>query len=201
MMSEGNALKLAIDLLHVPSRVRHVRTEVLPDDVLILLEIAAGDTQAMNRAARATGRTPDVLLNAAAFFIEQFLLAPDSDSYRVLGANAQTTSSDLRRNMALLLRWLHPDIERNSSGNRSVFAGRVTLAWDDLKTAERRAAYDGLAPDRGKTRSRSSRVGGRKRTAGKPTMGGRYVGKYAPVNHPPGRLWRALLMLFGAAKH
>ena len=200
-MSEGNALKLAIDLLHVPSRVRQVRKEALPDDVLILLEIAAGDSQAMNRAADGTGRAPDLLLNAAAFFIEQILLAPDSDSYRVLGGNAQTTSSDLRRNMALLLRWLHPDIEGNSSGNRSVFAGRVTLAWDDLKTAERRAAYDGLALDRGKTRSRRSKLGGHKRTVDKGTMGGRYVGKYAPPNQPPGRLWRALLMLFGAAKH
>ena len=200
-MSEGNALKLAIDLLHVPSRVRQVRKEALPDDVLILLEIAAGDSQAMNRAADGTGRAPDLLLNAAAFFIEQILLAPGSDSYRVLGGNAQTTSSDLRRNMALLLRWLHPDIEGNSSGNRSVFAGRVTLAWDDLKTAERRAAYDGLALDRGKKRPRRSKVGGHKRTVDKGTMGGRYVGKYAPPSQPPGRLWRALLMLFGAAKH
>ena len=200
-MSGGNALKLAIDLLHVPSRVRHARTEALPDDIFILLEIAAGDSEVMNNAVNATGRTPELLQNAAAFFIEQILLAPDSDSYRVLGGNAQTTSSDLRRNMALLLRWLHPDIEGNSIGNRSVFAGRVTLAWDDLKTIERRAAYDLLVPDRGKTRSRGSKVAGRKRTAGKPIMGGRYVGKYAPANHPPGRLWRTLLSLFGVAKH
>jgi hypothetical protein len=200
-MSEGKALKLAIDLLHVPSRVRHMRTEALPDDVLVLLEIAAGDSQAMNRAADATGRSRDVLLNAAAFFIEQIMFAPDSDSYRVLGGNAQTTSSDLRRNMVLLLRWLHPDVKGNSSGNRSVFAGRVTLAWEDLKTAERRATYDELALKRGKTRTRSSRGGVRKRTAVTPTMGGRHAGKYAPVVHPPGRLWRVLLMLFGAARH
>ena len=33
-------------------------------------------------------------------------------------------------------------MEHNGSGDRSLFAGRVTLAWEDLKTAERRAAYD-----------------------------------------------------------
>ena len=41
--------------------------------------------------------------------------------------------------MALLLRWLHPDIGENSV--RSVYAGRVTAAWERLKTAERRQAY------------------------------------------------------------
>ena len=88
--------------------------------------------------------------DAAAFYIEQILLAPESDSYRVLGGGPQTSSGDLRRNMALLLKWLHPDMERNGSGNsaRSMFAGRVTLAWEDLKTAERRAAYDAVRQDR-----------------------------------------------------
>jgi hypothetical protein len=42
--------------------------------------------------------------------------------------------------MALLLRWLHPD--HDPQGARSVFAGRVTRAWNDLKTQERRATYD-----------------------------------------------------------
>lgn len=201
MMSEGNALKLAIDLLHVPSRVRHLRTAALPDDVLLLLEIAAGDEQATRRATDATGRPPKLLRNAAAFFIEQILLAPGSDSYRVLGGTAQTSSSDLRRNMALLLRWLHPDMERSSGENRSLFAGRVTLAWDDLKSTERRAAYDARAQDPGKPRSRRSKGNGHMQQAGKPAMSGRYVSKYAPINHPPGRLWRALLSLFGAARH
>jgi hypothetical protein len=44
--------------------------------------------------------------------------------------------------MALLLRWLHPDLSRCSE--RAVFAARVTAAWDDFKTAERRSAYDTL---------------------------------------------------------
>ena len=42
--------------------------------------------------------------------------------------------------MALLLRWLHPDIVHN--GDRSIFVGRVTGAWESLKTRERRARYD-----------------------------------------------------------
>ena len=42
--------------------------------------------------------------------------------------------------MALLMRWLHPD--KDLEGRRSMFVNRVTRAWDDLKTADRRAAYD-----------------------------------------------------------
>ena len=48
---------------------------------------------------------------AATFFIEQILFAPHADSYRVLGASPQASASELRRNVALLLRWLHPDLD------------------------------------------------------------------------------------------
>jgi hypothetical protein len=202
MMGEATALKLAIDLLHVPSRVRSMRSATLPGDVPTLLEIASGNAEVATRASEATGRSQEVISNAAAFFIEQILLAPDSDSYRVLGGNAQTSSSDLRRNMALLLRWLHPDMGHNGSGDRSIFANRITLAWEDLKTAERRAAYD--AQQRGrrpKTSPGRSKTGARHRTAGRHAQGRPYVGRHGRVEPPLGRLWRALLMLFGAPRH
>ena len=86
------------------------------------------------------GRSRDTVREAAAFFVEQILLYPGADSYRVLGARPDATYGELRRNMALLLRWLHPD--RDRQGERAIFAARVTRAWSDLKTPERRAAYD-----------------------------------------------------------
>jgi hypothetical protein len=202
MMGEATALKLAIDLLHVPSRVRSMRSAVLPGDVPTLLEIAAGNPETTRRASEATGRNQEIIRNAAAFFIEQILLAPDADSYRVLGGNAQTSSTDLRRNMALLLRWLHPDMGHNGRGDRSIFANRITLAWEDLKTAERRAAYDArqhsrrpsIPPGRGK-------AGGQRRAVSKHTRSRVYVGRHERAEPPLGRLWRALLMLFGAPRH
>jgi hypothetical protein len=140
VMDESAALRAAIDLLHVPSRVRALRSTPLPHGIPFLLEVAAGDTGAEAEAVALTGRDPSVIKRAAAFYIEQILLAPDADSYRVLGATKTADSSDLRRNMALLLRWLHPD--KDPHNDRSLFAARVTRAWNDLKTAERRAAYD-----------------------------------------------------------
>lgn len=216
MREDATALKVAIDLLQVPSRLRPVRAMELPADILTLLEISAGDAQAIEQASRLTSRDPQVVREAAAFYIEQVLLAPDSDSYRVLGAKPQASSGDLRRNMALLLRWLHPDMEHDGAyqgqrdgherRDRSVFAARVTLAWDDLKTPERRAAYDSTRPSHkvGTVRHSGKSIRGRSGARGA-SVPPRVYTRVATVNGgsgpPPGRLWRALLTLFGAIRH
>jgi hypothetical protein len=138
-MDHGAALKLAIDLMHFPAQVRSVRSAPLPDDVLLLLRIVAEDEEAIIEATE-SGRSRGSVREAAAFFIEQILLHQGADSYRVLGTTPEVTYGELRRNMALLLRWLHPD--RDRQGERAVFAARVTRAWSDLKTEDRRFAYD-----------------------------------------------------------
>lgn len=135
-----SAVKIAINLLLVPSRVRLLRAQPLPDDVVILLRVAAGDIEAETAAAATVDRPRDVIHKAATFFIEQILFAPQADSYRVLGAGHQASATELRRNVALLLRWLHPDL--NQKAERSIFVRRVTAAWNDVKTCERRVAYD-----------------------------------------------------------
>ena len=140
MTPKAMALRVAIDVLHVPSRLRLVRSQPLPDGVQLLLRIAAGDLDSETSAVETSGRSRDVVGKAAAFFIEQVLLCAGSDSYRLLGTHPQASNDELRKNMALLLTWLHPDKQRH--GNRSALAGRVTQAWNTLKTSERRAAYD-----------------------------------------------------------
>jgi hypothetical protein len=140
MTGEGAALRIALDLVRVPWRVRVLKTERLPSGVPLLLRIAAGDREAEEKAVAMADKPLDAVREAATFFIEQILLCPEADSYRVLGAAPDADSGELRRNMALLTRWLHPDMDRQ--GERAVFVGRVTKAWNDLKTPERRAAYD-----------------------------------------------------------
>jgi hypothetical protein len=135
------ALQLALDLHQVPWRVRLVRAEPLPDGMSRLLNVAAGDDPASGAAAVAAfGRPLEAIRDAATFFIEQILLAPGTDSYRVLGARPAASTAELRHNMALLMRWLHPDVARE--GERAVFAQRIAAAWNTLKTPERRTAYD-----------------------------------------------------------
>ena len=162
-MSDKTALRVAIDLLHVPSQVRLMRSEPLPRGVPVLLRIAAGDDAAEREAAEQTVRSRDVVRRAAAFFVEQVLFAPDTDSYRVLGSAPQASAGELRSNAALLLKWLHPD--RDPHGERSIFVSRVTEAWNNLKTPERRAAYDELrrASSERKSRNKALRRGNRKK--------------------------------------
>lgn len=151
-MSRSNALRLALDLRNVPSLVRRVRSEPLPEDVLLLLQIAAGDPCAEQKAVALVDRPISEIKEASKFFIEQILFAPESNSYRVLGATPDSSTADLRRNMILLMRWLHPDA--GEGGERHIFAGRVTSAWEDLKTPQRRAAYDSRIADSAKYSSR-----------------------------------------------
>ena len=134
------ALKVAIDLLHFPSQVRRIRSIPLPNGVIYLLRVTAGDEAEIRQATEMAGRSRETVCAAAAFFAEQILLYPDADSYRVLGAKPEATNGELRRHMTLLLRWLHPDLDPR--GERSVYTARVTRAWNDLKTQERRDAYD-----------------------------------------------------------
>lgn len=173
-MGEAAALRMALDLVHVPSRVRYLRSLPLPEGVPLLLRIAASDERAGELAVELTGRSVERLREAAFFFIEQILFAPNADSYRVLGADPGATAAELRRNMALLQRWLHPDVQHHD--NRAVFARRVAVAWNDLKTPARRAAYDRERqevargePDRGSSRGGAAlcngrSVGGRRRS-------------------------------------
>jgi len=139
-MSRVPALKAAVDLLHFPSQAARIRAGPLPEGVPILLRITTGDIEATSQASAAEGRSRETVREAATFFLEQVLLHADADSYRVLGATPEASHAELRRNMTLLLQWLHPDLDCRDA--RSVFAAKVTCAWDNLKTPERRAAYD-----------------------------------------------------------
>ncbi len=116
-----------------------MRSRSLPPGVVLLLEIAAGNEAALDYGARAVGCTHALAKSASIFFIEQVLLVADSDSYRVLGVQQDAPREQLRRNMALLMRWLHPD---SANADRTALALRVTAAWEKLKNDDQRAHYD-----------------------------------------------------------
>ena len=138
-MDQADAVRAAIDVLRVPTRLPALRSKALPTGVTALLEIAAGDAVVCQTAAATVGDSEAVVRAATAFFIEQILLFSGNDSYRVLGASADASSAELRRNMSLLMRCLHPD---SANVDHSIFARRVLGAWENLKTPERRVQYD-----------------------------------------------------------
>jgi len=189
-----NAIEVAISLLRQPSRVRFVRSEPLPDGLLDLLLIAAGDEEAESRAAVLMNRSREDVRRAANFFVEQVLLHSGADTYRVLGAHSSATANELRRNMGLLMRWLHHDPNRGNE--RGVFVARVTTAWNDVKTPERRSAYDTSHP---RIDSKINRTSSRTRLRfGSPQNGRQRSRKRSLAPHKRGMtvLRRALLFFF-----
>jgi hypothetical protein len=195
-MNDVTALRVAIDLVRVPSRVRGARAAPLPQHVETLLRIAAGEESVETEAALMTGVSRELVHKASAFFIEQILLHPEADSYRVLGADPHASIAELRRNMALLLRWLHPDIDRNAE--RSIFATRVTRAWDEVKTPVRRAKHD--RAQRAILKNQGSVSGGK---GAKYRSRGKAVGKRlvrVPVNKKPGLIRKILRFLLRRSK-
>jgi hypothetical protein len=207
MMGCVPALKAAMDLRCWPPQAPVLRAGPLPDGILTLLRIAAGDAEAMSEATTSTGQSYDAVREATAFFIEQVLLHPDADSYRVLGVASEATYAELRRNMALLLTWLHPDRDRR--GERSIYAARVTRAWNDLKTQERRVAYDQLQrsvlAEKSRARTRADAQSKKRRSHHRHSHRGPYGNRHVGVRRSrygyPGFLRRVLLALFGRAAH
>lgn len=162
-MAGDDALFIALALLERPHTVRLAQGSRLLPGVTLLLEIAAGDAQATGRAGALTKQPAETLQKAAGFFIEQVLLHPGSDSYRVLGCDKEAAIGDLRRNMALIMRWLHPDLAGSEASDnqmhRSIFANRITKAWEFIKTEERRRTYDVALAAKERTKSRAANSG------------------------------------------
>lgn len=187
-MAESDALHAALVLVKDPVSVRKLQRAELPGGIPAVLAIAIGDEAALAEARTYTGRSSAALTEAAGFFVEQVLLDHDADSYRVLGGSRRSTHEDLRHNMALLMRWLHPDLQALRNGaaaDREVFSSRVTRAWEDLKNDERRRSYDRLhppaAPSNGATRrsSRGPKTGSAKTSPANGASKGRYPGSAA----------------------
>ncbi len=153
-----SAVRAALDLLALPSRRRYMRDCPLPGDIVLLLRIVVDDLDAIDRSARRAQASPRRLRQAAEFYIEQVMLAPYSDSYRVLGSRRSASRAELRQNLAYLCKWLHSDACQHTM--HYVFLLRVTQAWNDLKTPERRSAYDAKLDARSSAprASRRSRV-------------------------------------------
>jgi hypothetical protein len=145
-MPSAEAIATALGMLNFPHMTRGARHSPLPKGVTFLLEVAAGESETLRNASVLTGRTEATLRKAAGFFIEQVLLSEHADNYRILGCSCEASHGDLRRHMALIMRWLHPDVVCNGAQtqrfDRGLYADRVAVAWEALKTKERREAYD-----------------------------------------------------------
>jgi hypothetical protein len=128
-MSSFRGIALALDLARMPALAHSLEKLPLPADMLEVMRVAAGSPEMCQSASQVTGQPPAVLIEAARFYLQQMLLRPDADSYRVLGLKPGASRELARQHMRSLLQWLHPDV--NSEWD-AVYAERVLKAWREV---------------------------------------------------------------------
>lgn len=141
--AKGSALEWALALLHAPGERFALRHKPLPAGVEQLLGIAAGAAfNDVSEAARTFNESEARLREAAQFYAREVLFFPQADAYRVLGVGADSNVAQIKAHHRLLQHWLHPD--RQHDEDDAIFATRVNVAWNRLRTPERRQAYDDM---------------------------------------------------------
>ncbi|MCC7096503.1 MAG: DnaJ domain-containing protein [Thermomonas sp.] len=144
--ANGTALEWALALLSAPAERYRLRQRPLPPGVGELLAVAASvapdatDVALPQRGLLQTGESAATLREAARFYAREILFHADADAYRTLGVAADAPAEQIKANHRLLQVWLHPD--RQYAGDDSIFAARVNAAWNQLRSEDRRRAYD-----------------------------------------------------------
>ena len=131
-MSGPRGIELALDLARMPALAQSIVNPPLPSDIFEVMRIAAGSPEVCQSAARATGQPAAVLIEAARFYLQQVLLRPDADPYRVLGLPPGASRELARHHLRCLLQWLHPDVNKDLD---SVYAERVLKAWREVSVS------------------------------------------------------------------
>jgi hypothetical protein len=127
-MKPALAKDLALEVFRQPILARRLQKQQLPDGMLDVIKIAAGDSATLNPNA-----DDPQLHNAAIFFLQQALLSNENDNFRLLGLNPNANLDEIREHRRWLLKWLHPD--RNHNKWESTLFARVNAAATQLEAA------------------------------------------------------------------
>ena len=125
-----NALDIALKLYRQPALARKVRRNGLPPRMLSVIKIAAGSEEELVTQADHTPEESREIREAAIFFLQNCLFQSGRDNYRVLGVEKSATVEQMREHKRWLLKWLHPDLNRNKW--ESNYLHRVLAAWQEI---------------------------------------------------------------------
>lgn len=117
-----------IALMRCPALAPVMVARDVPSDVFEVMRVAA-DPEACRAAAKILGIPAAILDVAAKHYVKQVLLHPNASYHRMLGIAPNASREEARRNLAWLLRWLHPD--RNRSWD-AVHTRRIVAAWHEI---------------------------------------------------------------------
>ncbi|HEU0152047.1 MAG TPA: J domain-containing protein [Arenimonas sp.] len=167
MAGAGHALEQALAYYRAPARLAMAAHRPLPDDLIELLRLAAGDGAQAAASAAASGESPERVAEAAVFFVQQVMFAAGADPHRVLGVNPGAPAARIREHYRWLIRWLHPD--RNADDWDNVYTDRVTRAWQQLRRSGALAGEGGADAGESAAEAAQDAEWSRLATRGRPT--------------------------------
>ena len=168
-------LRVALDLAAVPSRRRQLRNSPLPEGVTFLLRIVTDDLGAIEASAKRMQKTRKSCVKRRRSTSNRSCWRRTPTAI-ACWARRSATAAELRRNFAFLCKWLHSELCQDMA--RSMFFLRVTCAWNNVKTPERRGAYDATLDARlaAPSVSRDEQAGDRKGNGKTKPLGGETSG-------------------------
>ena len=140
----SDSLSLAVAFHQAPGRFPDLLRGrgPLPSGITLLLHLAGGGSLEGERAATPPLVPMNELRKAARFFIEHVMLARDADHYRVLGVSPDASLDEIKEHHRLLMRIFHPDRAEHATDASAAIAARINLAYNAVRLATDRAAYD-----------------------------------------------------------
>jgi hypothetical protein len=108
-----SAIQMAAEAHRAPSRYKNAPLQQMPNGMLTVIKVAAGDEDTTAMQAELHRLTPEQIKEAAKHFLFRVLLDPESRGLRMLGLSEGATEAEIKDHKRWLLKWLHPD--RNPS--------------------------------------------------------------------------------------
>lgn len=131
-MAAESALSVARALFDEPGLRHDLRRRPLPEDVGHVLALIGSEGRQLEQAATELGANPRELQQAARFYVQEILLFPGADDYRLLGVAPGADTNTLKRHYRMLQSWLHPD-RADAGTDRTVHAARINSAYRYLR--------------------------------------------------------------------
>jgi hypothetical protein len=110
-----DALSMAIDLYRSPGVAWTIRRSPLPSGVIFVIRLAAGCPESSSQAVESTGLESEDLSRIASLYLLVALFGQEVDPHRTLGVVPGVSLEEVNDHRKWLLKWLHPDRNRNQS--------------------------------------------------------------------------------------
>jgi hypothetical protein len=154
-MEKRRAKFIALDVFKQPLLARKLKRGPLPEGLLEVIQIAAGETSDEKSDVSA-----DQWQAAAQFYLQHVLISDTHNDYRQIGVNDDAPIEIIREHRRWLLKWLHPD--RNKNKWESNLFLRVQEASAKLENKAHHASASPRQPPKRRIRHLKKRTLGRR---------------------------------------